>query len=123
MFAKLEESTDKVLGFQITGKVTTKEIDEIIMELETAIKAHGSIRLLVHMKNWAGMEAMAAFDDFHFLVHHIKNIEVLAVVGDQFWERLMLGVGAIFVETRSKFFEDDEIDFAWSWAKKVPSRT
>ncbi|MDX2470551.1 MAG: STAS/SEC14 domain-containing protein [SAR324 cluster bacterium] len=120
MFKKLEESSDKVLGFHISGKISTAEIDEIILDLETAIKKQGSIRLLVHMKDWAGMEAMAAFDDFHFLVHHIKNIEVLAVIGDKYWEKLILGIGALFVSTRSKYFEEDEITFAWSWIEGVP---
>ena len=122
MFNKLKESKGSCLGFQISGKVTTEEIDEIIKELEETIQGHGRIRLLVQMKNWKGMEAMAAFDDFHFLIRHIKDIEVLVVMGDRFWEKLLLGIGSLFVKTRSKFFEEDEYDLAWTWLKKVPKR-
>ena len=122
MLSKLKESKGACLGIQISGKVTTEEIDEIIKELEDAIEKHGMIRLLVQMKKWKGMEAMAAFDDFHFLIRHIKDIEVLAVVGDRFWEKLWLGFGALFVKTRTKFFEEDEYEFAWTWIKGVPPR-
>ncbi len=123
MFSKLKESQGAHLGYQISAKITTQEIDEVIEDLEKAITEHGSIRLLIRMKNWRGMEAKAALDDFSFLIRHIKDIEVLAVVGDRFWEKLWLDFGALFVQTRSKFFEEDEYEVAWTWLSEVPSRS
>ncbi|OGG96843.1 MAG: hypothetical protein A2508_09970 [Candidatus Lambdaproteobacteria bacterium RIFOXYD12_FULL_49_8] len=117
MYQKLAGSAAEVLGYQISGRVTTEEIETVIKDLEAAIEAHGKIRLLVEMKHWTGMDPMAALEDLQFLIKHINQISHLAVIGDHFWERLLTQFGAFFVSTLTQYFEEGQVEEAWAWIK------
>ena len=117
MYQKLDNSEGAVLGFQISEKVSSTEIEAIIADLEAAIEAHGKIKFLVQMKHWTGMDPMAMMEDFQFLFKHINDISHLAVIGDAFWEKLLLQVGAFFVSTEARYFTEEQMDGAWGWIK------
>jgi len=117
MFDKLSASAGANLGFRIGSKVGRVEIEAIIKELETAITEHKKIRLLVQMDHWNGMELVALFEDVNFLLHHLKDIEALAIVGDSFWEKWLTGLSGAVLSQECRYFTADQLDDAWGWLK------
>jgi hypothetical protein len=45
MIRRLEESSDNVLGWEVTGKVTEEEVRTLSEEFKAAIAEHGKVRL------------------------------------------------------------------------------
>ncbi len=59
--------------------------------LEKLIEDHGSVRCLVELTDLHGIEPRALWDEIKFDVHHARQIERCAVVGDRRWEAWMPG--------------------------------
>ena len=119
MYERLSQTAGANLGFRIGSKVGRTEIESIIEELEKAIEEYGTIRLLVHMDHWNGMELVALLEDVEFLLHHLKDIDALAIVGDNLWEKWALALSTPLLTGKSKYFETQELDSAWAWLQSV----
>jgi len=117
MYSKLPNSSGSTLGYRMGSKVGRTEIEAIIAELETAITEHGKIKLLVHMDHWNGMELVALFEDVNFLLHYLKDISALAIVGDSFWEKWLTGISAAVLSQACQYFDTENIDAGWDWLK------
>lgn len=107
-----------VFGFEVTGKLTSKEIEEFLPEMESAVSgAKNKIRLLINVTEMHGANMKAEWEIFGFLKKHMQDIEYIAIVGAHSWTKVMSEILAesIFVEAETRYFKPDEIDHAWSW--------
>jgi len=74
--------------------------------LEKLIEDHGSVRCLVELTDLHGIEPRALWDEIKFDVHHARQIERCAVVGDRRWEAWMTRLSRpIFVRAEIRFFD------------------
>src|ERR671913_673766 len=81
MIRRLEESSDNVLGWEVTGKVTEEEVRTLSEEFKAAIAEHGKVRVLVRMRRIPRMGLGAWVEDFK-LTPYAKDVERYAIVSD-----------------------------------------
>ena len=75
------------IAFQCSGHVTRKDYDDVLKPaVEAAFKDHKKIRLFYKVaKDFDGVDAGAAWEDFSVGVSHLFGWERVAVVTDVEW--------------------------------------
>ena len=121
MFEVLPESTDRCIGFKISGKVTADDYNIVLPRLDAAIAAHGKVNLVVVLSGFDGYDDLdAAKADWHFGRDQYRQVEKAAFVGDSIWVARMVRIMDPFTRnTEERAFTPDQIDDAWAWAKAV----
>ena len=117
MIQKLKKSSEKAVGFKLTGTLTDNEYNAFIAELETIITEQGKIRLLMIVDYPQHFELKAAWDDFIFWIKHIREIERLAIVGQREREKWLELLEKPFIHAEVKHFKKSDIKDAWNWIK------
>lgn len=112
-----------VFGFEITGKLTAGDIDKFLPEIERAVKeANKKLRLLVDVTKMEGANIKSEWEIFEFLKKHIKDIQLIAIIGAHSWTKIMseILVESVFVEAPTVYFKSEEIEQAWKWLTTAP---
>jgi hypothetical protein len=119
MIEILERSTGKVFGMRISGKILHRDYQQFVPRLEKLIEEHGSIRCLIEMIDFHGIELRALWDEIKFDISHARQIERCAVVGDRTWEAWLTKLSRpIFFNAEIRFFEQSEREKAWEWIEE-----
>ncbi|MGO8901731.1 MAG: STAS/SEC14 domain-containing protein [Isosphaeraceae bacterium] len=119
MIEMLDQSTGKVLGVRVSGKLAHQDYERFVPLLGKLIEEHGSVRCLVEMTDLHGIELRALWDEIKFDVRHARQIERCAVVGDRAWEAWMTRLSRpIFSNAEIRFFDVTARDHAWEWIQE-----
>ena len=114
----LDRRQGNVFGFEVTGKLTPKELQEFLPAMEASVlEASKRLRLLINVTQMQGANIKSEWEIFEFLKKHMQDIEFIAIVGAHSWTKVMSEILAesIFVEAETRYFKPDEIDHAWTW--------
>ena len=114
----LDHRQKNVFGFEVTGKLTPEELQKFLPNMKTAVlEAKKKLRLLINVTEMQGANIKSEWEIFEFLKKHMRDIELIAIVGAHSWTKVMSEILAesIFVEAETRYFKPDEIDYAWTW--------
>ena len=100
MFAKMAESSGKVVGYKVIGVIKAEDFEKLAPEVESLIKEEGAIRILFDMSAYESEE------------------EKMAIVGDKAWEKLIAYLAKPFYARDSKYFHTGEAEKAWAWLRE-----
>ncbi len=117
MFKKLAESSGWVVGYSVAGKLTPADYQRLTIEFETLVEEEGKVRLLLMLDEFQEAELTALWDDFKFGAAYNKNIDRLALVGDNQWEAWLAAVSSPFFTGKTKYFHSDNRRQAWEWLR------
>jgi hypothetical protein len=115
MIEKLEQSSGKVIGFKMSGKLHDDDYAHFQPEVESVIAEAGKVRLLAQFHDFHGWDLHALWDDVKFSTKHCADVERVALVGEKKWEEWMAKVCKPFTLAKVRYFDAGEIDSAWSW--------
>ena len=119
MIEILERGAGKVFGMKVSGKLLHRDYQQFVPMLEKLIEEHGSVRCLIGMTDFHGIELRALWDEIKFDVRHARQIERCAVVGDRAWEAWMTRLSRpIFARAEIRFYDIAERDKAWGWIQE-----
>jgi SpoIIAA-like len=110
-----EEPGGRVLGVELTGKLTVDDYNHFVPEVERLVKAFGKIRMLVRMHDFHGWTMGALWEDIKFDWKHFRDIERLALVGDRRWEAGMAAFCKPFTTATIRYFHESKADEARAW--------
>lgn len=115
--------SDKVIGFEVNGKLLHDDYKIMIPRLEELLAEHNSIRCYIEITNLHGFELRALWDEIKFDTKHCKQVERCAVVGDPSWHHWMTKFGQfMFGRADVKYFSSEEAATAWEWLEEgLPS--
>jgi hypothetical protein len=125
MISTLPQSRRPAYGFKIEGNLTTEDIAELAINIDTAIAANGNlpIGVLADLTHMAGATWAARWDEMKFLHHHTDSIARMAVISDIDWQQVaemtLNTVAGLQAETR--YFHSTELAHAWHWARMGPT--
>jgi hypothetical protein len=119
MIEQLTQSTDKVLGFKLSGKLHDNDYKHFGPVIEAAVAKHGKIRLLAQFHDFHGWDMHALWDDIKFSTEHCHHIERIALVGEKTWEKWMASVCKPFTMAKIKYFDANQVDAAWAWLNEA----
>jgi hypothetical protein len=115
MYRKLPESAGDVLGYAIEGELTAESVERMQAEMATAMREHGSIRLLVRVDGMDEVEPSAVWEDLKMTSDYVRNIDRLAVIGDERWHRWSTSLADVFSE--AAYFGPGRDADAWEWLR------
>jgi hypothetical protein len=118
MIEQLKQSTGKVLGFKMSGKLHDEDYKLFVPIVEAAIQAQGKVRLLAHFEDFHGWDLHALWDDTKFATRHCADVERIALVGDKAWEKWMAAVCKPFTLARIRYFDVKDAESAWQWVEE-----
>lgn len=118
MYRQLPESSENVLGFLISDRITLADVHQMYGIMADAIAAHGSIRLLMEVEGFRHMEPEALAEKFKFAIDHARDIEKMAVVSDRTWIKSWVKVTGLLAQGRTEHFHRSEIRSAWEWLRE-----
>lgn len=118
MFTIMGRSTEDCIGVEVGGTVRTEDYEKLKPVLSNAIEAHGTINLVVYVKDFEGLEGMDVLrEDLKLAFNEYKDIAKVAIVGDDRWQEWTAKLlGALTLGTQERYFEIEQMDEAWTWA-------
>jgi hypothetical protein len=117
MIEQLPESSGKVLGFKLSGKLHDEDYKSFVPVID-ASAAEGKIRLLAWFHDFHGWDMHALWDDTKFATKHCTTFDRIALVGDKAWEKWMAAICKPFTMAKIRYFDVTEIDAAWNWLRE-----
>jgi hypothetical protein len=118
MFEKLAESSGKVAGYKIVGKLTRSDYEKLEPEIKALVKKEGSIRLLFDMAGYKGETVEGWIADYRLGQELRHKVEKIAVVGDTTWEKWLTQLSKVVFATDARFFQSEDISKAWAWLRE-----
>jgi hypothetical protein len=119
MIEVLPESSGKVIGLKISGRLVHADYEKFVPMLEQLIADYGSIRVLTIFHDFTGIEARALWDELKFDTKHLRDVERCAVVGESAWEEWSTKLSRpLFPKGTIRYFDVAALDDAWQWIKE-----
>jgi len=115
MIEQLPESHGKIIAFKFTGILRDADYETFTPAVEHVIAEHGSARILGVFEDFHGWTPKAAWDDFKFGIKHYNDIERIAMVGENRFEKWMTLLAKPFTHAQVKYFDIAELSTAWAW--------
>ncbi len=118
MIEQLPESSEKILGFRISGKLHDEDYKTFVPMIDAALARGDKVRLLAEFHDFQGWDMHALWDDVKFATTHCTKIERIALVGDRQWEAWMAKVCKPFTMAKLRYFDAAQIAAAWAWLRE-----
>jgi hypothetical protein len=118
MFQRLDESSGRVIGFKLSGKLTDADYEEVVPQIESAIEESGKICMLWELEDFHGWDAKAAWDDLKSWIKFRHDLDRIAIVGEKAWEKWMTKLVELFPGIDAKYFDHSQIQDAWGWLRE-----
>ena len=118
MITELSKSKGSAVGFEITGKVSTKAEKEWLLKLDKLLEHHEKLNVLLLFGDNSNWETDAGIDDLKWLVKHMRRFNKIAIVTDKTIWKWLITIDSIFakmVGINEEHFEKSEIEKAWKW--------
>jgi hypothetical protein len=119
MIEVLPSSSEKALGFKMSGKLHDADYKTFVPLIDATAAKQGKVRLLAQFHDFHGWDLHALWDDIKFATTHCTKIERIAMVGDKNWEAWMAKVCKPFTMAKVKYFDAAEMDAAWAWLQEA----
>lgn len=110
-----EENEGKILQISVTGKLSKEDYQHFVPEVERLIAQHGKIRMIFEMHDFHGWNLGALWEDTKFALHHFRDIERLAVIGEKRWQKGMTAFCRPFTKAEIRYFEHHQAEEAHAW--------
>ena len=104
------------LQVELLGKIDDAVYEEKTQGLNAFIRQHDRFRLLLALRQfdgWQGLSAMAAH--FRLVRDHVDHLEKAAIVGDEGWQKVVVGVVKRLIGREARFYEANDFDAAKAW--------
>jgi hypothetical protein len=111
----LEQAGQKFIEVDLSGKLTREDYEKFGPQMDRLIAEHGKIRLLTRMENFDGWTAGGLWEDIKFDFKHFNDIDRVAFVGDEKWEKGMSKFCKPFTRAEIRFFRPERIQDARNW--------
>lgn len=116
MAIELNENVEaKLLEVQASGKLSKEDYEHFEPAVSGLIESAGKIKVLFVMHDFHGWEMGAVWEDIKFATHHCRDIEKIAMVGENAWEKWMATICKPFTMSSIKYFDAGEEEAAREW--------
>lgn len=106
-----------VLEVEVSGKLERADYERFVPRAEESIAAHGAVRVLLVMRDFHGWTAGALWEDLKFDLKHFADVERLALVGEERWQKGMAAFTRPFTRAEVRWFDLARLQEAREWAR------
>jgi hypothetical protein len=116
-----EENGGKLVVVHVSEKLVKADYEHFVPEFERLVKLHGKLCVLFDMTIFHGWTAGALWEDTKFAMHHFRDIDRLAVVGETKWQKGMATFCKPFTKATIRDFDHAATAEARTWLNEVAS--
>lgn len=114
---RLPQSSDAILGYQFSGKIQSNDYTTFLLDVLATLREHPQVRLLLAFDDVRGISLKALWADLQFGLHHGREVEKLALVGDQRWSAWLARLARPMYAEAVQHFGAADQGSAWSWLR------
>ena len=111
----IEDAAEKLLTVRASGKLSADDYETLEPGVENLIESCGQIKILFVMHDFHGWEMGAVWEEIKFATKHCRDIEKVAMVGENTWEKWMAAICKPFTMSTIKYFDAGQEDAAREW--------
>ena len=105
-----------VARLTIAEKLKADDFRQIVPQIESLMKQHGRIKLLIDATAFTGWENIAAFErHLGFVKMHHEKVERIAVIVAHDWQHWVVGTVRMFVHPQVQAFDKRDEGSALQW--------
>lgn len=105
----------RVVEVNLHGRLSRDDYETFVPDIESVIRTHGKVRILVTMHEFLGWDAGALWEDLKWNAMHLDQVERLAIVGEPTWHRWMTGLCRPFTDLEVRYYTADQLPEARYW--------
>lgn len=110
---RIREREGNRVVVEASGKLDESDYRELVPQLEHVLDIAGSLRLLVHLRDFQGWTPKGLLEDLRFDLKHRNDFERTAIVGQRKLEELATQLSKPIFSGDMRFFEDEPSARAW----------
>ena len=114
-----EDGDGQTLVVQVHGKLETSDYERFVPEFERLAARQRTVRVLFEMSDFHGWTAGALWEDTKFALHHFRDIDRLAMVGEKTWQQGMATFCKPFTTATIRYFEHAAAAAARDWLREA----
>ena len=111
----IENADSKLLEVKASGKLSKEDYEKFDPAVVEFVEASGKIKILFIMHDFHGWDMGAIWEDTKFATKHCRDIEKIAMVGENTWEKWMAMVCKPFTMSSIKYFDAGQEEAAREW--------
>jgi len=105
---------------QLIGNLETSAYDDIDVKIDNAFSQSAAPSLLLDLREFDGWSGISALGKHLSMVRkHHRQPHRIAIVGDETWQKMAEKVLSLFVNAKTRFFDEDDYDDARVWIAKT----
>lgn len=118
MLEILDETSEDVVAFRVSGKHIHDESHKLAGMIDARIAKYGHVNCFVEITDTHGVALSALKEGLDFDMQHGHQIRRCAVVGDHAWEKWLVKLlGLFFRNAEVRFFPGAERADALEWVQ------
>lgn len=117
MFKILDKTLGNLIAIEVDGHINKSDYDKVTPLIEKAVREYGKVKVYIQIVKIEGIEPSAFMEDIRTYFKHFNNVEKLAVVGNNKWQKFWTGLAGPFISGEVKFFEQSETAEAQTWVE------
>ncbi len=111
----IESAEAQLLEVQASGKLSKEDYEHFEPAVSGLIGTSGKIKILFVMRDFHGWDLGAVWEDIKFATKHCRDIDKIAMVGENAWEKWMATICKPFTMSSIKYFDAGEEGAAREW--------
>lgn len=119
MFQFIPVHEADIFAVRVSGKLTHKDYQAFIPELDSLLADEGQISLLIELDEFHGADLAAIKDDLNFITTRQDAFRKIAIVGDKKWQQWMTLLSKPFLKNEMAYFKRQDLAKAWDWLREV----
>ena len=113
---KMEVISGNAVKIKAPEKLKADDFLQFAPQIDSLIKQHGQIRLLIDASGFHGWENLGAFETHAgFVKDHQQKIERIAVIAAHDWQHWLIGVFRLFVHPEARSYDKSHETEARQW--------
>mgnify|MGYP006284113359 CR=1 FL=1 len=104
-------------GIELSGTLTDEDYDALASTLTDHLEQHTTTRALFVMEDVDDWESEERWEDLAFDIRHLRDLDKVAVVGDDLWETWLEKVEELFPMSTIQTYELEDREEALDWLR------
>lgn len=106
-----------IYGIEFSDSLTEDDYDTFVSTLKQSLEQHTTTRFLCVLDGVEGWEPEEKWEQLAFDVRHVSDLDKVAIVGDDLWERWVDKVNLLFPASQIQTYDADDYDEALQWVR------
>ncbi|MFB6272873.1 MAG: STAS/SEC14 domain-containing protein [Salinibacter sp.] len=113
MHELLDLPDPNLLGIALSDTLTEEDYEVFDSTLADHLKKHTTTRVLLVMEDVQDWTPEEQWEDLAFDIRHLRDLDKVAIVGDDLWETWLDKADELFPVSRIQTYEDREEALDW----------